>query len=69
QQSGEQQQQDQQQQQQQQTDAAGTPRKPGKMTKQEAERLLQAVRDRERQRRLAKQQREGSGVAPTGKDW
>ena len=67
QQSGEQQQQDQQQQQQ--TDAAGTPRKPGKMTKQEAERLLQAVRDRERQRRLAKQQREGSGVAPTGKDW
>jgi hypothetical protein len=39
------------------------------MTKQEAERLLQAVRDRERQRRLAKQQREGSGVAPTGKDW
>jgi len=72
QQSGEQEQQEQQQsgeQQQQQASPSGTPRGPGEMTRQEAERMLQAVRDRERQRRLDRQKRTETGAATTGRDW
>jgi len=39
------------------------------MTVEEARRLLQRVRDRERQRRLEQARQEASGMAPTGKDW
>ena len=70
QQSGGQQKQEQQQSgEQQQASPSGAPRSPGEMTRQEAERMLQAVRDRERQRRLDRQKRTGTGAATTGRDW
>lgn len=47
----------------------GQPQKPGKMTKEEAERMLQSIRDREKQRRQDQQQIEAAGTATTGKDW
>jgi len=59
----------QQQAEQQQASPSGTPRKPGEMTKQEAQRMLQAIRDRERQRRLDLQKQAETGIAVTGRDW
>ncbi len=48
---------------------AGTPQESGRMTAEEARRMLQAVRDRARKRRLEQAQREATGMAPTGRDW
>ena len=39
------------------------------MTRDEAQRLLQAVRDKERLRRLEQIERERAGAPSTGKDW
>jgi len=41
----------------------------GRMSRTEAERLLQGVRDRERQRREELRQRESGRLAPVDKDW
>jgi Ca-activated chloride channel family protein len=49
--------------------AGGQSKTPGKMTKEEAERMLQSIRDREKQRRQDQQQIEAAGAATTGKDW
>ena len=43
--------------------------RPETMTRDEAQRLLQAVRDKERLRRLEQIQREREGTPATGKDW
>ena len=49
---------------------AQTPKpKEGKMSREEAERLLQAVRDREKLRREAQQQAKRTRQAPVAKDW
>jgi len=47
----------------------GEGRQARQMSKQEAERLLQLVRDKERQRREAKARRAKARMAPTEKDW
>ena len=61
------QQQDQPQQQSQQQSQAAKEQKP--MSKQEVERLLQKIRDRERQRMLEKVARERARTQPAPKDW
>ena len=48
---------------------AGDPVKNAPLTKQEAEQLLQAVRDRDKARREAKDQATQSKRTPTSKDW
>ncbi len=50
-----------------QAQAPGTPEKD--MSRDEAQRLLQGVRDKERQRRKARAEAAKSGTAPGGKDW
>ncbi len=50
-----------------QAQAPGTPGKD--MSRDEAQRLLQGVRDKERQRRKARAEAAKSGTAPGGKDW
>jgi len=42
---------------------------PGEMSQEEAERMLQAVRDRQRARRQAREEAEAAGTPPSGKDW
>jgi len=48
---------------------AGDPVKDAPLTKQEAERILQAVRDREKARRESKELIQPTKRAPVGKDW
>ncbi len=53
-----------------QQDHTGQPTKrDGKMSKQEAQRLLQAIRDREQQRRKERLEQDATGQPTTGRDY